>query len=267
MTSTSKFTKSESSFFVPHYQGLGVREQGLGEIEGAALSPLTAHRLPALKHQLRHWMQQCRQSTLALFERVDYVTFRNQAHPDFSPIGWHLGHIAYTEALWILEHAAGLSPQFPYYRRLFAANSLPKAERVNLPTLADIQAYLNAVRTQVFDYLEIAPWISKNVSGAGFCSTKVSIVKRSRSYWSCRRRWEDGEMGERGGMKKSREQGKPQSSIFNLQPSIFNLPLFPKWFKFPLAALRWETNRWMPLTMKNRHIRCIWTRTGSIARP
>ncbi|WP_254721666.1 DinB family protein [Kovacikia minuta] len=112
---------------------------------------------PTLRIQLRQWMQQCRQATLHLFVGVDYETLCHQAHPDFSPIGWHLGNIAYTESLWLLEKCAGQSPQFPQYRRLFAADGLPKAERVHLPSLPEIQEYLDAVRIQVFDYLEQAP--------------------------------------------------------------------------------------------------------------
>lgn len=109
------------------------------------------------REQLRHWMHQCRQQTLAQFAKIDSLTFCQQAHPDFSPIGWHLGHIAYTEGLWILEHLAGLPPQFPEYRRLFAADTLPKCDRVHLPPFAEVQAYLEAIRTQVFTYLETAP--------------------------------------------------------------------------------------------------------------
>jgi gamma-glutamyl hercynylcysteine S-oxide synthase len=106
---------------------------------------------------LYQWMQHCRQTTLDLFTQVDYNTLSHQAHPDFSPIGWHLGHIAYTESLWILERLAGCAPQFPEYHQLFAADRLPKRDRVNLPTLDVIQAYLNQIRIQVFDYLQIAP--------------------------------------------------------------------------------------------------------------
>ena len=109
------------------------------------------------RQQIKQRMEACRRATLALFQTVDYDTFCQQAHPDFSPIGWHLGHIAYTEALWLLEHSAGLPPQSPNYRRLFAADSLPKAERVYLPDLAEVQTYLQTVRAAVFAYLEMAP--------------------------------------------------------------------------------------------------------------
>ena len=102
-------------------------------------------------------MTECRDSTLSLFKNIDYETLCCQAHPDFSPVGWHLGHIAYTEALWLLERSAGYPPQFPNYHRLFAADILPKVDRVKLPPLPEIEAYLATIREQVFAYLAIAP--------------------------------------------------------------------------------------------------------------
>ena len=106
---------------------------------------------------IRDAMHRCRLGTLALFEGIDDTTFRKQAHPDFSPVGWHLGHIAFTEAYWILERLAGLPPLFEQYHKLFAADGLPKSERQNLPSLSVIHDYLNLVRTKVFTYLETAP--------------------------------------------------------------------------------------------------------------
>ncbi|PZV16576.1 MAG: ergothioneine biosynthesis protein EgtB [Leptolyngbya sp.] len=102
-------------------------------------------------------MTECRESTLALFKGMDYETLCCQAHPDFSPVGWHLGHIAYTESLWLLERSAGYPSQFPEYHRLFAADVLPKVDRVKLPTLPEIKDYLGTIREQVFAYLAIAP--------------------------------------------------------------------------------------------------------------
>ncbi|MDP8935063.1 MAG: ergothioneine biosynthesis protein EgtB [Cyanobacteriota bacterium] len=102
-------------------------------------------------------LQQCRSGTFKLFTGIDYDTFCRQAHPDFSPVGWHLGHIAYTEDLWLLQRCAGLEPVFPEYHRLFAADILPKKQRVFLPTLPEVELYLDAVRKKVLDYLEVAP--------------------------------------------------------------------------------------------------------------
>lgn len=106
---------------------------------------------------IRTALQQCRTGTLKLFEGMDDATFRRQAHPDFSPAGWHLGHIGYTEALWLLERSAQYPPLFPEYRQLYAADGLPKTERVKLPTLPQTREQLETVREKVLNYLEIAP--------------------------------------------------------------------------------------------------------------
>lgn len=102
-------------------------------------------------------MQRCRIGTLALFDGINDTNFCRQAHPEFSPAGWHLGHIAYTEALWILERCAGLPPMFPEYHQLLAADGLPKCDREKLPPLMKVCDYLDTVRSQVFSYLETAP--------------------------------------------------------------------------------------------------------------
>ncbi|MEG4997941.1 ergothioneine biosynthesis protein EgtB [Microcoleus sp. B4-D4] len=102
-------------------------------------------------------LQQCRRGTFKLFADIDCDTFCRLAHPDFSPVGWHLGHIAYTEDLWLLQRCALLKPVFPEYHQLFAADILPKKQRIFLPSLPEVKLYLDAVRKKVLDYLEIAP--------------------------------------------------------------------------------------------------------------
>ena len=102
---------------------------------------------------LKSALQDCRRQTLDLCKGMTCKTFRMQSHPDFSPVGWHLGHIAYTESLWIAEHLAGLPKPFSQYERLFAADGLPKSERQNLPELKEVLAYLQAVRSQTLNFL------------------------------------------------------------------------------------------------------------------
>jgi ergothioneine biosynthesis protein EgtB len=102
-------------------------------------------------------MEQCRASTLKIFASLDDATFREQIHPDFSPIGWHLGHIGYTEALWLLQHCAKQPPIFPQYHQLYAADAIPKNQRTNLPTLTETCQNLEIIRQKVWQYLEVAP--------------------------------------------------------------------------------------------------------------
>ncbi len=109
------------------------------------------------KETISQTLIRCRQRTLSLFIDVNRDTFIQQSHPDFSPIGWHLGHIAFTEAYWILEYLAGYPPLFPEYHKLFAADGLPKTERQNLPYFTAIKNYLDIVRNKVLQYLKTAP--------------------------------------------------------------------------------------------------------------
>ena len=108
------------------------------------------------KSAIAQALTQCRDLTLQLANISDR-TLTQQSHPDFSPIGWHLGHIAFTEAYWILEQLAQQPPSYPEYHKLFAADGLPKAQRQNLPSLDAIKDYLATVRAKTLDYLEIAP--------------------------------------------------------------------------------------------------------------
>lgn len=96
----------------------------------------------------------CRHKSLRLFKDIDRETLCYQADPNFSPVGWHLGHIAYIESLWLLESSGDLPCLFPHYRNLFAADSLPKNHRGDFPGLGEIYNYLEVVREKVFQYLE-----------------------------------------------------------------------------------------------------------------
>ncbi|WP_245912224.1 ergothioneine biosynthesis protein EgtB [Brunnivagina elsteri] len=108
------------------------------------------------KSYIRDAFQECRSQTLELFDKIKLEAFYSQVHPDFSPIGWHLGHIAFTESLWLLERSAGKKCIFPEYRKLYAADGLPKSQRVKLPSIEETRYYLDVVREKVFDYLEVA---------------------------------------------------------------------------------------------------------------
>ena len=113
--------------------------------------------IPSRRQSIATALKQVRRDTLDLLAEVDESNFFQQAHPEFSPIGWHFGHIAFTEAYWILECLADLPPCFFEYPRLFAADGLPKQERQNLPSVATVTDYLEIVRAKTLDYLKTAP--------------------------------------------------------------------------------------------------------------
>jgi gamma-glutamyl hercynylcysteine S-oxide synthase len=118
---------------------------------------LKSASITSVRQSIIRTLKQTRQYTLDLLTEVDESCFFQQAHPEFSPIGWHFGHIAYTEAYWILEYLAQVSPSFSEYHRLFAADGLPKSERQNLPSIATIKDYLQSVRSKTLAYLATAP--------------------------------------------------------------------------------------------------------------
>ncbi len=109
--------------------------------------------MAAWQHTLTAQMRDCRQRTLDLVATLDRETLCRQAHSEFSPVGWHVGHIGFTEELWWLRHHAGAAPIAPQYHRLLAADGLPKHQRGDLPDLAELLAYLSLVRSRVLERL------------------------------------------------------------------------------------------------------------------
>jgi len=115
----------------------------------ASLSRSPAHA-PEPGHSLGAGLAAARAETLARVEALDDAALCAQPDPEFSPIGWHLGHIAYTEALW-LAPGTDLRPE---WRRLMRQDGFAKAERRKLPARRDLFDYLAHVRALVEARLE-----------------------------------------------------------------------------------------------------------------
>jgi ergothioneine biosynthesis protein EgtB len=103
---------------------------------------------------LRERLDAARGGTLRLLELVDDDAFAAQPDPDFSPIGWHVGHIATFEAYWLLEQCQGNATLPTEYRQLFSPLETPKSQRRQLPPRPTIMAWLADVRQRVLQYLD-----------------------------------------------------------------------------------------------------------------
>ncbi len=95
------------------------------------------------------WLDESRERTLALVESMSDDLLCAWPDPAFSPICWHLGHIAFTEAAWILEQCAGNdSLSKPYYSR-FAQDGCAKKLRAQGYKRDELFGYLAQVRSAI----------------------------------------------------------------------------------------------------------------------
>src|SRR5712691_95232 len=102
---------------------------------------------------IRQQLEETREQTLRLCAWVNEVDYRRQLHREFSPIGWHLGHIGVTEAYWILQQCKGEPTLSVAYDRFFTPTDTPKPAREYLPARDEILAYLRTVRERVLNFL------------------------------------------------------------------------------------------------------------------
>lgn len=114
-------------------------------------------------------LRRARQATLGLAGELDDDALCARPHPDFSPIGWHLGHVAFTEALWVLDHGLGDRALTQPYAWRFAQDGRPKHERAQGLDRASLRVYMDAVRSAVAD-LWARPPTGDEPLGRGYLS-------------------------------------------------------------------------------------------------
>lgn len=113
---------------------------------------------PELRASLRADFEACRAGTLDLFGDMTEAEFRASIHPEFSPLGWHLGHIAYTEAVWLIATCAERPLPRPELEAVFHVDALPKAERSRrIPDFEAVSDYAATVRAEMLDCLGAVP--------------------------------------------------------------------------------------------------------------
>lgn len=96
-------------------------------------------------------MTEARARTLEWIQALDDDAFCAWPDPDFSPIGWHVGHLAFTEASWVLERLLGDARLSAPYATRFAQDGRPKHERAEGLTRDELLAYLATVRAAVHE--------------------------------------------------------------------------------------------------------------------
>ena len=98
-------------------------------------------------------LARARRETIALIGLVEDADLNRSLNPEFSPMRWHLGHVAAYEAHWTLVRAGkrpGLSAE---YDHLFDPTRNPKAERIHLPPLSELLAFAARVRDETLEVL------------------------------------------------------------------------------------------------------------------
>lgn len=98
-------------------------------------------------------LQETRLRTLGLVELADDAELRTAVHPDISPVGWHLGHVAAFEETWVLQQAHGQPPLASDMLAVFNPLMNPKHRRSELPPREAILAYVHEVRAHTLDRL------------------------------------------------------------------------------------------------------------------
>src|SRR5436190_466639 len=114
--------------------------------------------------EMARLMQESRAETRRLlFDMVIAENdLRRQPAEGFRPLLWHLGHVGAFESYWILQRVKGDTSLSPDYDLIFDPIKTPKDDSLNLPPIAEIEAYLNGVRQEVMEYLFSVRFDEKN---------------------------------------------------------------------------------------------------------
>ncbi|MEM6961100.1 MAG: SUMF1/EgtB/PvdO family nonheme iron enzyme [Myxococcota bacterium] len=94
-------------------------------------------------------LERARRDTYRLIHDLSDQELRAQPNPEYSPLGWHLGHIAFTEARWVFGELLGDGSLWESRHTDFAQEGRPKNERGDLPSRSELLDYLGCVRREV----------------------------------------------------------------------------------------------------------------------
>ncbi len=109
---------------------------------------------PACRDRLKHL-----QAVLCgIVEGLDDTDCRARWHPELSPVGWHLRHCVFIEALWIRERVLGDDSLTAPLAAECLPEQAPKGARATaLPERSELLAWARAVMAENRALLETAP--------------------------------------------------------------------------------------------------------------
>jgi len=108
-----------------------------------------------LAAELGQRLQRTSQRLSSLCQDLDDAVLKQQFDAEFSPIGWHLGHVAWQEELWVLRDRFDEAPLDAAFDAVFDAGDPDKHRRGRrLPDKTVLFDYRREVRERVLDRLE-----------------------------------------------------------------------------------------------------------------
>jgi len=124
----------------------------------------------SLRSELARALDAARAKTLRLSGGLGEAELRRQYDPLFSPIGWHVGHVAWQEECWALRRAGGEPPIDASLDDLFDSFESKKHQRGGrLATPVELFAYAECVRERTLALLQRADLDAEDeLLGAGY---------------------------------------------------------------------------------------------------
>lgn len=101
-------------------------------------------------------LSRARRKTLLLCQDLSENALREQVDQEFSPIGWHLGHIAWQEECWLQRNLGKMPPLDPERDSLWNSFASEKNQRgPGLPSKDELWSYLHAVRERTLSLCQV----------------------------------------------------------------------------------------------------------------
>lgn len=115
-----------------------------------------------LRERIAKQFQDARKRTLQIFDLAEESILRESPGFGFRPILWHLAHTGAFEEYWLLNKIGGENPINERFQIIFDPIKTPREASKNLPSKAEMLAFLNQVRDRAFRVLGNADFDSKN---------------------------------------------------------------------------------------------------------